>query len=100
MNRIVMTVFGAAVVLGLPTVGFAGEDQPAPASAADSAQMSDAQIRDQLAQDGYTVQELKHEGDRISVIATDDRGTTSKLLVDAKTGRATPVADDDDDDDD
>ncbi len=100
MNRIVTSILGAALVLGAPAVGFAGEDQPAAASDAGSAQMSDEQIRDQLSQDGYTVQELTHEGDRISVIATDDRGTTSTLLVDAETGRATPVADDDDGDDD
>src|SRR6185437_1495591 len=100
MNRIALSMLGAALVLGAPAAGFTGENQPAPASPNDTEQMSDEQIRDQLSQDGYSVEELKHEGgDRISVIATDDRSFTSRLIVDARSGRATPVSDDDNDDD-
>ena len=48
--------------------------------------MNDSQIRDRLAKQGYTVQDLKHEGNRVNVTATDKSGKTSKLLVDAQTG--------------
>jgi hypothetical protein len=103
MNRIVTVAFSAALLVSGAVVGLAAED-PATVTGsstqAATSNMSDSQIRDQLAVEGYTVQRLKHEGDRVSVTATNSIGGTTKLLVDAQTGQVTQAADDDDDDDD
>jgi hypothetical protein len=98
MSRIVTIALGAALWFAGTSLGLAADSVPAD-NASEGSQMSDQQIRDQLAINGYTVQKLMRDGKRISVIATDNEGTTSKLLVDADTGRVKPAADDDDDDD-
>jgi hypothetical protein len=102
MTRMMMTAFVTAMMLGAP-LAFAAEDPAASngtSSQAAAPQMSDDQIRDHLSQNGYTVTRIKHEGDRVSISATDKDGKAAKLLVDAKSGRVTSADDDDDDDDD
>jgi len=98
MTRMMMTAFVTALVLGTAPLALAAEG-PAPSGLGASAQMSDEQIRNQLSLDGYTVQQMKHAGDKVSVYATNKEGASSKLLVDAKTGQVSKADDDDDDDD-
>jgi hypothetical protein len=102
MTRMMMMTFVTAMMLGAAPLGLAAEVPAASGTSSQAAatQMSDDQIRDHLALNGYTVQRMKHEGDKISITATGKDGATSKLLVDAKTGRVTKADDDDDDDDD
>ncbi|HEX9464638.1 MAG TPA: hypothetical protein VGB82_18720 [Alphaproteobacteria bacterium] len=96
MNRLSVMALGTVALFGSTCIVLADDDPVAGAS-----QMSDSQIRDQLAIDGYAVERLQHKGDRVAVTATNTEGTT-KLLVDAQTGQVTvaPDSDDDDDDDD
>lgn len=104
MNPIMTLAAAAALGLGVAATAFAAEDRAAPA-AGPSAQaavpaMSDSDIRNQLAIDGYTVQSMKRNGDKVSIIAANKDGTTSKLRVDAQSGQVTQAGDDDGDDDD
>ena len=102
MNRILIAAL-TALGLAAPALAIAADadatSASGPSSQAAASQMSDNQIRDQLALNGYIVQRLKHEGDKVTAYATTQNGT-AKFLVDAKTGQVTQAADDDDDDDD
>ncbi len=99
MSRIITVAVGTVLWLSVVPASFAADPETTSASPPPSSQMSDDQIRNQLAIDGYTVLELTREGGRVAVIATDKQGTTSKLLVDAETGQVKPAAADEDDED-
>lgn len=98
MARVITAVVGAALCVFGGTLGLAADNVPT-TTVSPASQMSDQQIRDQLAINGYTVEEMKRRGNQVSVIATDQQGATSRLLVDGETGQVKPAANDDDDDD-
>lgn len=103
MTRMMTVAASVALLLGSAGLAAAGEDpatSQAQATGGNAASTSDKQIRDDLTMQGYTVQRMKRDGDKVNVTATKKDGTTSKLLVDAQTGKVTQAADDDDDDDD
>lgn len=100
MIRKTIAVLGAALMFALAATGWAADETTTGGSQAKASEISESQIRDQLALDGYTIQRMKRDGDKISVYATNKDGSTSKLLVDARTGQVTQATDDDDDDDD
>ncbi len=95
MTRSMLAALSAAALLASSALTFAAED-----TAAANAKMTDDQIRDHLAAQGYTVKRVTHDGDKINIYATDRQGAPAKLLVDAQTGKVSQAADDDDDDDD
>jgi hypothetical protein len=62
--------------------------------------LSDAELQTRLQQQGYSdIQNLQHDGKRVSVTATKD-GQTAQLVVNPTTGQIRRGSDVDDDDDD
>jgi Spy/CpxP family protein refolding chaperone len=107
MWKFVTTMLAAAFLLSGTSLAFAQSSAPAiPApqpsgnAQGENSAMSDAQMRQQLEGQGYTVQSLKHE--RNYVEANVRRGSqTAQLRVDPQNGAVSqaPAEDDDNDQD-
>ena len=95
MSRLATTVFAAAFFIGSAAMavaagtqsgtstGPAGQSSGTPQSGAST--MSDAQIRQQLQAQGYTVQSLKHERNYVEAKVAKG-GQTAELRIDPQTG--------------
>jgi Peptidase propeptide and YPEB domain len=102
MNRLRLSLV-AAVLSGL-AVAYVAVDASSKdgiiANVFAATALSDAALQTRLQEQGYTnIQNLRHDGKRVSVTATKD-GQTAELMVNPSTGQVRHGSDADDDDDD
>jgi hypothetical protein len=98
MNRIAVTLIGAALLAGATGLVIAKTQQATgPIFIAGDRPVTEEQVRAKLQSDGWSNIVISNEGTYFKVTASRN-GRTDKILIDSQTGRL-GVNDDDDDDD-
>ncbi len=98
MNRVLVWTIGvvaAAAITGFVVV--MAEPRTGPVFIAGDKPVTEQQIRQKLEAEGWTNIQVSREGRYFEAVASKD-GRSSKVDVDAQTGRLRPADDDDDDD--
>src|SRR5215831_3339140 len=99
MNRWVISIVTAAVIIGGGVLVKVMAQSPGKILIAGDQPVTEEQVRTKLAAEGWTGVKTKQEGSNIQVTGTYN-GQPQRIVVDSRTGRVQAAADDDDDDDD
>ena len=96
-RRIAAALMGSAILLGATGILIATAEPRGAVFIAGDKPVTEDQIREKLQSDGYSNVQIVRQAGFFEALASKD-GKTSKIMVNAQTGRLVSGDDDDDDD--